>query len=57
LTGLGCALFTLIGAGLATIDNLPQQQPGAAVACKEPLHPALADRFADAVERCRNWRQ
>jgi glycerol kinase len=56
LTGLGCALFALIGAGLATIDTLPLQQPGTTVAGAEPFDPALAGRFADAVERCRKWR-
>jgi glycerol kinase len=57
LTGLGCALFALIGAGLATIDTLPQQQPGTTVSGGAPLDAALVRRFADAVERCRNWRQ
>jgi glycerol kinase len=57
LTGHGCALFALIGAGLATIDSLPEPQPGTTVTGAAPLDPGLADRFADAVERCRNWRQ
>lgn len=56
LTGLGCALFALIGAGLATIDTLPQPQPGTLVAAG-PFDRALVNRFAEAVERCRNWRQ
>ncbi len=55
LTGLGCAMFALIGAGLATIDNLPPQQPGTLVDAA-PFDRALVNRFADAVERCRNWR-
>ncbi|GAB2174821.1 FGGY family carbohydrate kinase [Dongia sp. agr-C8] len=55
LTGLGCAMFALIGAGLATIDNLPPQQPGTLVEAA-PLDRSLVNRFADAVERCRNWR-
>jgi glycerol kinase len=57
LTGLGGALFALIGAGLATIDSLPPSQPGTTVAGDAPLNPALTDRFADAVARCRNWRR
>ena len=57
LTGHGCALFALIGAGLATIDSLPPQQPGTIVEPGTPLNRALVNRFADAVERCRNWRQ
>jgi glycerol kinase len=57
LTGLGCAMFALIGAGLATIDTLPQQQPGSTVAGDAPLPRALVNRFAETVERCRNWRQ
>jgi glycerol kinase len=57
LTGLGCALFALIGAGLATIDNLPPPQPGTGVAGGAPLNSALTERFADAVARCRNWRR
>jgi glycerol kinase len=57
LTGHGCALFAMVGAGLATIDTLPQQQPGTIVDCGKPLNRALVNRFADAVARCRNWRQ
>jgi glycerol kinase len=53
LTGHGCALFALIGAGLATIDSLP---PQASIEPKNPLDPALRRKFADAVERSRNWR-
>jgi glycerol kinase len=57
LTGHGCALFAMVGAGLATIDSLPPQQPGTIVEPGTPLDRALVNRFADAVERCRNWRQ
>jgi glycerol kinase len=57
LTGQGCALFALIGAGIATIDSLPRTAaPQATVDAKEPLDPSLRGKFADAVERCRNWR-
>jgi glycerol kinase len=57
LTGHGCALFALIGAGLATIDTLPRTAaPQATVDAKEPLDPTLRRKFADAVERCRGWR-
>jgi glycerol kinase len=57
LTGQGCALFALIGAGLATIDSLPPEAPPqASVEPKSPLDPALRRKFADAVERCRGWR-
>jgi len=57
LTGLGCAFFAMIGAGRATIDSLPRQQPGTIIDAQKPLDRALVNRFADAVERCRNWRQ
>ena len=57
LTGYGCALFAMVGAGLATSDSLPEQQTGIIVDCGEPLDRALVNRFADAVERCRNWRK
>jgi glycerol kinase len=57
LTGLGCALFALIGAGLATIDTLPAEAPPqAGVTPGKPLDPALRSKFAAAVERSRNWR-
>jgi glycerol kinase len=57
LTGQGCALFALIGAGLATIDSLPSAAPPqASIEPGTPLDPALGRKFADAVERCRNWR-
>lgn len=57
LTGHGCALFALIGAGLATIDTLPPETPPQArIDPQGPLDPALRRKFADAVERCRNWR-
>jgi glycerol kinase len=57
LTGQGCALFALIGAGLATIDSLPPEAPAqASIAPEKPLDPALRSKFAAAVERSRNWR-
>jgi glycerol kinase len=57
LTGQGCALLALIGAGLATIDNLPPApEPQARIEPKDPLDPALRGKFAEAVERSRNWR-
>ncbi|MES1151432.1 MAG: FGGY family carbohydrate kinase, partial [Dongia sp.] len=57
LTGQGCALFALIGAGIATIDTLPPAPaPQASIAAGAPLDPTLRRKFADAVERCRNWR-
>jgi glycerol kinase len=57
LTGQGCALFALIGAGIATIDTLPPAAPPqASIAPGAPLDPALRRKFADAVERCRGWR-
>jgi glycerol kinase len=57
LTGQGCALFALIGAGLATIDTLPPEAPPqASIAPAKPLDSALRRKFAEAVERSRNWR-
>jgi glycerol kinase len=57
LTGHGCALFALIGAGLATIDTRPPATaPQASIDPGTPLDPTLRRKFADAVERCRNWR-
>ena len=57
LTGHGCALFALIGAGLATIDTLPAESPPqASIEPGNPLDPALRRKFAAAVERSRNWR-
>jgi glycerol kinase len=57
LTGLGCALVALIGAGLATIDSLPPEPPPqASIAPERVLDPALRGKFAAAVERSRNWR-
>jgi glycerol kinase len=57
LTGLGCALFALIGTGLSTLDTLPPQAaPQASIAPAVPLNAALHRKFADAVERCRGWR-
>jgi len=57
LTGHGCALLALIGTGAATTDNLPPEAvPQAAIAPGKPLDPALRDKFAEAVERSRNWR-
>jgi glycerol kinase len=57
LTGQGCALFALIGAGLATLDSLPSAAPPqASIAPGAPLDPALRRKFADAVERSRGWR-
>jgi glycerol kinase len=57
LTGHGCALFALIGAGLATIDTLPAEAPPQArIEPGKPLDSALWRKFAAAVERSRNWR-
>jgi glycerol kinase len=57
LTGHGCALFALIGAGLATIDSLPlKAPPQASITPDGPIDPALRRKFAEAVERSRNWR-
>ena len=57
LTGQGCALFALIGAGPATIGTLPRTaESQAMVVAQEPLDPALRRKFADAVERSRAWR-
>jgi glycerol kinase len=57
LTGQGCALFALIGAGLATIGSLPPAAaPQASIAPGTPLDPKLRRKFADAVERSRGWR-
>jgi glycerol kinase len=57
LTGQGCALFALIGAGLATVDRLPPAPPPqASIEPGIPLHGALRRKFADAVKRCRGWR-
>jgi glycerol kinase len=57
LTGQGCALFALIGAGLATIDRMPPEAPPqTSITPEKPLNPALHSKFAAAVERSRNWR-
>ena len=57
LTGLGCALFALIGAGFATIESLPPEAPPqASIEPRKPLDPALRRKFAEAVERCKGWR-
>jgi glycerol kinase len=57
VTGLGSAQLTLIGAGLATIENLPPAPPPHRVARPEGrLSKAGRARFADALARCRNWR-
>ena len=56
LTGLGCGLFAMIGAGLASLDTLPAPQPGTRVDAA-PFDRGLVNRFAATVERCRNWRQ
>jgi glycerol kinase len=57
LTGQGCALFALIGAGIATIDTLPPQpEPQATIAPERVLDAAMKRKFAEAVERSRNWR-
>jgi glycerol kinase len=57
LTGHGCALFALIGAGLSTIDSLPLEAAAqASIEPRSPLDPVLRRKFADAVERSRNWR-
>src|SRR6185369_10017605 len=52
LTGQGCGLFALIGAGLAALGTLPRTAaPQATVEPKDPLDPSLRRKFADAVER------
>jgi glycerol kinase len=57
LTGQGCALFALIGAGLATIETLPAAAPPqTSIPPGDPVDPALRQQFAEAVERSRNWR-
>jgi glycerol kinase len=57
LTGRGCALFALIGAGLATIETLPAEAPPQArIEPGKLLDPALRQKFAEALERSRNWR-
>jgi glycerol kinase len=57
LTGQGCALFAMIGSGLASIDSLPASAPPqASVPSGDRLDPPLRQKFAEAVERSRNWR-
>ncbi len=57
LTGLGAAQLTLIGAGLAAIENLPPVPPPRRLAQPQGrLSKAGRARFADALVRCRNWR-
>jgi len=57
LTGQGCALFALIGAGLATIETLPAAAPPqTSIPPGDPVDPALRQKFEEAVERSRNWR-
>jgi glycerol kinase len=57
LTGLGCALFALIGAGLTTIAALPAESPPhASIEPENQLDTALRRKFAEAVVRSRNWR-
>jgi glycerol kinase len=57
LTGLGTAQLALIGAGLATVQDLPQGPPPQRVTSPQGrLSDAARSRFRDAVGRCRNWR-
>jgi len=57
LTGLGCAQFAFIGAGLGPIETLPPVAPAdRTVTPESPLPAALHARFAHAVERSRHWR-
>ncbi len=57
LTGLGTALMALIGAGLATEENLPPAPPPGRLATpKGRLSASGRARFREAIQRCRNWR-
>lgn len=57
LTGLGAAQLAMIGAGLASLDTLPPAPPPKAeIAPAAPLSADLHARFAEAVERSKNWR-
>lgn len=55
LTGLGTAQLALIGAGAADAASLPPPPPQRRVTA-EPLGHELHARFAEAVQRARNWR-
>ncbi len=57
LTGLGCAQFAFVGAGLGPVETLPPvAPPDRTVNPDTPLSAELHARFADAVERARHWR-
>ena len=57
LTGLGTAQLAFIGAGLATLDNLPPAPPSVIeILSVNPLTTADFEKFGDAVKRCRDWR-
>ena len=57
LTGLGCAQLAFVGAGLSPVAALPPTDaPDHVVEPGDVLPAALHERFADAVERSRGWR-
>jgi glycerol kinase len=53
-TGLGAAQLAAVGAGIAVAAS-SDIAPGRTYR-SEPLPPALHHRFAEAVQRCRDWR-
>lgn len=57
LTGLGCAQFAFLGAGLGPAETLPPvAPPDRTLEPDAPLPPAMLVRYADAVDRARRWR-
>ena len=57
LTGLGAAQLALLGAGLATIENLPPVPlPQRVARPQKRISMVGRGRFTEALMRCRNWR-
>jgi glycerol kinase len=57
VTGLGCAQFAFIGAGLGPIETLPPvSPPDRTVTPESPMPAEVIARFANAVDLCRHWR-
>lgn len=56
LTGLGTAQLALVGAGLATLDTLPQPPAPKARLVAGELPDEQRMKFRTAVSRSRNWR-
>lgn len=58
LTALGCAQLAFVGAGLGTLDSLPARgAPRVRITPEAPLPSHWHERYADAVQRARGWRE